>query len=105
MEWSEVLDTLLQTCPPLAGALMGSSAVTSGDRLIILSSNQMFRDLIKVDNNAAILKEAVASITGHAFRFSTRNPQATPSAAKTAPDALTAFLQQARDAGVEIHNE
>ena len=63
-EWSEVLDHLLQSCPPLAGALMGSSAVTSGDRLIILSGNQMFRDLIRVEANAAILKEAVASITG-----------------------------------------
>jgi hypothetical protein len=84
---------------------MGSSAVTSGDRLIILSGNQMFRDLIRVEANAAILKEAVASITGRAFRFSTRNPQAAVSAAKSAPDALTAFLQQASEAGVEVHND
>ena len=83
---------------------MGSTAVTSGDRLVILSGNQMFRDLIRAESNAAVLKEAVASVTGRRFRFSTRSPQAAP-AAKPAADPLAAFLQQARDGGVEVYNE
>ena len=101
MEWADVLEQLTAECPPLAGALLGSSAIRKGDKIIIVTGNPLFKVLIKEESNTAVLRRIVESKTGGTVRFAARSPQ-TAVAAEAPADPLSAFLQQARDAGVTV---
>jgi DNA polymerase-3 subunit gamma/tau len=62
--WGEVLSELQNTNPPLAGILVGSTAFTRDDFVLIKSENPAFPMFIKQGMQAASLKEAIARVTG-----------------------------------------
>ncbi len=102
-QWTEVLDALRTSCAPLFGALVGSEAVLRGDRLLIVTDNEMFRGLVSQDNNKQKLLSAVRAVTGRNLRIGLR--KATAAAPAAAADPLTAFLRESRERGVNVTEE
>lgn len=100
--WAEVLEKLNVACPPLGGVLSGSSAVTEGQRLTILTDNDLFRELVKMDGNSKVLLNAVREVTGHNYRIGVRT--ATKKVTEQ-NDPLSAFLESSRQNGVQIEEK
>lgn len=103
--WSEVLSELAQTAPPLCGVLVGSSAVTRDDMVLISTENAMFRTLVKSDGNRKKLVDAIEKVTGRVYRVGLK--KATPAPAVTEAESepespLSAFLRESRDAGIAV---
>ena len=104
-KWNEVLSELAQTAPPLCGVLVGSSAVTRDDMVLISTENAMFRTLVKSDGNRKKLVDAIEKVTGRVYRIGLKKPTAAPAApaAEAEPESpLSAFLRESRDAGIAV---
>lgn len=97
--WNDVLAILADTCPPLSGVLQGSSASTRGDLVLIQTDNALFRTLVTRDGNKQLLVEAVMRVTGKKCRIGLKKAAAP---AAPADDPLAAFIQSARQQGVEV---
>ncbi len=103
--WSEVLSELAQTAPPLCGVLVGSTAVTRDDMVLISTENAMFRTLVKSDGNRKKLVDAIEKVTGRVYRVGLK--KATPALAATAettePESpLSVFLRESRENGIAV---
>lgn len=102
-QWAEVLARLATQCPPLYGVLIDSQAMTDGERLVVITDNDLFVSLVKTDGNKFTLMNAVQAIAGKPMRISRGRPlkqevKETPEAT----DPLSAFLKQSAEAGVTI---
>ena len=97
--WSDVLETLSSTCPPMYGVLIGSSAVLRGDYVLIETDNELFKSLVARDGNKALLAEAVRGVTGRAHRIGVRKKAAAPSGEN---DPLADFIRNSRSLGVDV---
>lgn len=97
--WADVLAILADTCPPLFGVLQGSAASMRGDMVLIQTENALFRTLVTRDGNKQQLMEAVMRVTGKKCRIGLKKvtKPTTP-----ADDPLAAFIQNARNQGVEV---
>ena len=98
-----MLARLATQCPPLYGVLIDSQAMTDGERLVVITDNDLFVSLVKTDGNKFILMNAVQAIAGKPMRISRGRPlkqevKETPEAT----DPLSAFLKQSAEAGVTI---
>jgi DNA polymerase-3 subunit gamma/tau len=103
--WPEVLARLSEQCPPLYGVLMDSVAMTDGEKLVVITDNDLFVTLVKTDGNKFILMNAVQAIAGKPMRISRGRPvkdEKTVPQAAAPQDPLSAFLKQSADAGVTI---
>ncbi len=101
--WAEVLARLAEQCPPLYGVLTDSQAMTDGERLVVITDNDLFVTLVKSDGNKFLLMNAVQAVAGKPMRISRGRPVKTERAAEQeAADPLSAFLKQSAEAGVNI---
>ncbi len=102
-QWAEVLARLATQCPPLYGVLTDSQAMTDGERLVVITDNDLFVTLVKTDGNKFVLMNAVQAVAGKPMRISRGRSvrrEATEQAKET--DPLSAFLKQSAEAGVNI---
>ncbi len=103
--WAEVLERLAEQCPPLYGVLMDSQAMTDGERLVVITDNDLFVTLVKTDGNKFVLMNAVQAVAGKPMRISRGRPikqESVQATAEAASDPLSAFLKKSADAGVNI---
>ncbi|MBR3289407.1 MAG: hypothetical protein IKI63_01365, partial [Clostridia bacterium] len=104
--WSEVLQTLSESCPPLYGVLMGSTATIRGEHVLIATANEMFKSLVTRDGNHRVLTDAIRNVTGRDYRIGLKKiaaPPAADGANEEASDSpLAAFLKESRENGLEV---
>jgi DNA polymerase-3 subunit gamma/tau len=98
--WSEVLESLRNTCPPLYGVLAGSTALLGGGKLIICTNNAMFKELFGMGNNKDLLMDAIRQASGSTYRVVLRRSEAVSKT--TANDPLTQLLAAGKEAGVTV---
>ena len=98
--WSDVLETLSSTCPPMYGVLVGSTAVLRGDYVLIETDNELFKSLVGRDGNKALLADAVRGVTGRAHRIGIKKKAAAPAASGS--DPLADFIRNSRELGVDV---
>lgn len=102
-QWNDVLETLAQTCPPLYGVLVGSSAALRGDLLLIQTDSDLFRSLVSRDGNKTHLVNALRGVTGQVYRIGVKkSAAAVPGGAPAPEDPLAAFIRNSRELGVEV---
>lgn len=102
-QWAEVLARLATQCPPLYGVLTDSQAMTDGERLVVITDNDLFVSLVKTDGNKFILMNAVQAIAGKPMRISRgRSVKQEVNETEETTDPLSAFLKQSAEAGVTI---
>ena len=100
---SNYLETLAQTCPPLYGVLVGSSAALRGDLLLIQTDSDLFRSLVSRDGNKTHLVNALRGVTGQVYRIGVKkSAAAVPGGAPAPEDPLAAFIRNSRELGVEV---
>ena len=97
--WSEVLEALRVSCPPLHGVLMDSSALLKEGKLIICTNNAMFKELFGMGNNKDLLMDAIRSATGTTFRVGLRRTQVVE---KNNQDPLSQLLAAGKAAGISV---
>ncbi len=97
--WSEVLESLRSSCPPLYGVLMDSSALLKDGKLIICTNNAMFKELFGMGNNKDLLMEAIRGVAGTTYRVGLRRTQKVDKAEK---DPLSQLLAAGKAAGVPV---
>ena len=97
--WSDVLETLSTSCPPMYGVLVGSTAVLRGDYVLIETDNELFKSLVGRDGNKALLADAVRSVTGRAHRIGVKKKAAAPAPGS---DPLADFIRSSRQLGVDV---
>lgn len=102
-QWAEVLQRLATQCPPLYGVLIDSEAMTDGERLVVVTDNDLFVSLVKTDGNKFTLMNAVQAVAGKPMRISRGRPVKQETAEKKQEDdPLSAFLKQSAEAGISI---
>ncbi len=103
-QWPEVLARLAEQCPPLHGVLVDAQAMTDGERLVVITDNDLFVSLVRSDGNKFILMNVVQAVAGKPMRISRGRPVKTESSSTSeeATDPLSAFLKQSAEAGVTI---
>ena len=102
-QWAEVLARLATGCPPLYGVLTDSQAMTDGERLVVITDNDLFVSLVKTDGNKFTLMNAVQAVAGKPMRISRGRPVKQEVKEKEpANDPLSTFLKQSAEAGVTI---
>ena len=101
-DWGKVLARLATANPPLAGALVGSTAYQKGDMMQIDAKNEMFFRLIRQDDLAkSSLRGAIHDVTGSWFRLGPYAPSQ-PAQAPAQADPMDAVLAAARAADIPI---
>ena len=102
--WSEVLETLAASCPPLYGGLAGSTATIRGEHVLIATGNEMFKTLVSRDGNHRVLADAIRQTTGRDYRIGLKKIVPTPTENPTEePDnPLSAFLKESRENGLDV---
>ena len=104
LQWSEVLEILSSHSRSLFGLLSGSTAMISGDRVLVTTDNPFVKDMMQEDNNASRLLSAIRSVTGRSYRLGLKAPTVTD---KT-PDPIQAegplsdFLRRSQEMGLPV---
>ena len=106
-QWGDVLEALAQTCPPLYGVLLGSTATLRGDLVLIRTNSDLFKSLVSRDGNKSHLTAALRGVTGRSYRIGVKNapadsPPAGGKAAAPAADPLSDFIRSSRELGVDV---
>ena len=82
---------------------MDSQAMTDGERLVVITDNDLFVTLVKTDGNKFVLMNAVQAIAGKPMRISRGRPIKQETVQQQeATDPLSAFLKKSAEAGVNI---
>ncbi|MBP5304124.1 MAG: DNA polymerase III subunit gamma/tau, partial [Clostridia bacterium] len=102
LQWNEVLDTLTTECPPLYGALADTSAKIQGDHVVVLTSDEMVKSILKKDGNAKYLIKAIASVTGKEYRIGLKTLEKEGTKNDIPDSPLTAFIKENREKGLEF---
>ena len=97
--WSDVLETLATSCPPMYGVLVGSTAVLRGDYVLIETENELFKSLVSRDGNKALLVDAIRGATGRTYRIGIKKKAAPVSGGG---DPLADFIRNSRELGVDV---
>lgn len=99
--WTDVLDMLRTSCPPLFGVLSDSTATlcAADRRLFIETDNELFRVLVNAADNKNALIQAIRAVTGQSYRIATRRRTHTE---KNDQDPLAAFIQESKSKGVVV---
>lgn len=101
-EWPSALSELSGLNKPLWGVLSGSTAFIRGEFILIKSENPTFPSFIRTGNNARDVKEAVFRSSGKRFRLGIYTPKQGEDIPKEKADPLDAFLNKAKNLGVNI---
>lgn len=106
-EWPQVLSELSRINMPLKAILTGSVAYIRNDFVLIKSENPTFSSFIKTGRNARDVKEAILRATGKSYRLGIYTPKASaePKEEQKKSDPLDAFLEKAKELGVNIKSE
>lgn len=104
-QWEEILARLGHSNKALWGALKGSAAYLSGNRVLIQCHNPVFAQLMRSNEyTKQSLKAAIAEVTGIKYGIGPYLPPASgvekPSDVQASP--LTELLEAAREGGVEV---
>lgn len=101
-EWPEILEKFGSICPPVSGALQGSAAYTTADRLVIVTENRFFLELLRIKENAVKLSETVFSVTGKKYKIGAK----CTASVKDAPDnKLPGLLKKAEENSIPVNTE
>lgn len=100
-KWDEILDLLTKKNPGCAGALQGSSAYVSGDRMMIVMPNRFFLSLLKAPDNSKSLQEAALEVTGIKYRIGAKSDNSEPMP-EDKNAALDELIEKAKAAGVPV---
>ena len=103
--WEEILDRLTTENPGCAGALQGSEAYVSGEKLMILVRNKFFLGLFKKAENAASLKKAALEITGINYTILAKSASDSPAPEKSGNDPVEELIQRAKSADIPVDEE
>ncbi len=98
-QWGDVLEKLMGTCMPLYAVLADSTAVFKGERLLICTDNEMFKELLGRDNNKDLLMGAIQAVVGRRCALGLRR---TVTVQKSKEDPLSRLLDAGRQAGVAV---
>lgn len=98
--WGEVIERLGTACAPLAGVLVGTSAIIRGDVVLVCTDNAMFKTLVTRDGNKQIFVDVIREVLGRPMRIGIK--KAAPAPGDIPSDPLAAFLQENRDRGLNI---
>ena len=74
--WPEALLILKETCKPLSGLLVGSSAYVSGNTLRIKSNNAAFAQFLAMPLYANAIRSAVEKVSGNSMHIEPFDTQA-----------------------------
>ena len=87
-QWGEIIAVLRKTCPLIAGVLHDSSAYIEGDRLLIDTQNEQFKELVndKTGVYRDAIRKAAQTVLGQVYKLG-------PYHAKTASAETTDPLQ------------
>lgn len=99
--WPEVLASLQEHDPALAGILAGSIAYASGDNLFIDSPNTLFSSMIKRENFVKTLLQTLESRTGIRYRLRIKKSKA-PQKEATPLDEIA---QAAQELGIPVNEQ
>ena len=97
--WTEVLDHLRSSCPPLFGMLDGTTALLKDGSLVICVENPLLAQLLKEGGNKQQLQNAIQHVTGRTFQMALRRKQQVK---KPEFDPLAQLLTAGRDAGIDV---
>jgi DNA polymerase-3 subunit gamma/tau len=97
--WTEVLDHLRSSCPPLFGMLDGTTALLKDGSLVICVENPLLAQMLKEGSNKQQLLNAIQHVTGRTYQMAMRRKQQVK---KPEFDPLAQLLTAGRDAGVDI---
>lgn len=96
--WPEIIAVLSSKSTMLASFLDGSSALSDGQYLYVLTNNTFFHKMIRTGENANILLDAAYEVTGTKFKLKVSAPKP-QTQEKTALDDL---LKDAEESGIKI---
>jgi DNA polymerase-3 subunit gamma/tau len=107
IDWAEVLSELTKINMPLWGVLTGSSAIISGDYVLITSDNPTLSAFIKTGGNARDVKEAVLRVTGKRYRLALNSGAPAQKMSAQQPvqapkDPLENLISRAKDMGINV---
>ena len=107
IDWAEVLSELTKINMPLWGVLNGSSAIISGDYVLIKSDNPTLSAFIKTGGNARDIKEAIVRVTGKRYRLALNSGASAQNMSSQQPvqapkDPLENLINRAKDMGINI---
>lgn len=103
-QWDDILDRLTEKNPGCAGALKGSLAYVSGDRMMIIVENQFFLSLLKAPGNSTSLQEAALEVTGIKYRIGAKCEHS-PAKEDDKKTALDELIEKAKAAGVPVEDQ
>lgn len=102
-QWGEVLARLSQANKALWGALKGSAAYLSGNRVLIQCDNPVFAQLMRSNEYTKhSLKAAIAEVTGTKYGIGPYLPSTPQEEKPSAAAPLNDLLEAAREGGVEV---
>ena len=101
--WPDVLARLAVSSPPLYGVLLDSRAQADREFLYVLTNNDLFRALVRQDNNLALLQQAVQAVVGRSYRIKVKRMAAEPAAAPE--NTMEAFLRRGAELGLPIEEK
>ncbi len=90
--WHEIISLVKRDCPLMAGFLKDSKAYIKGEYLLIDSSNQQFRSLIKSDN--PLYKNSIRKAASEVLGVTYKLGPYTKTTATVESDPLTAFAEK-----------
>lgn len=97
--WSEILQDISTSSPPLYGILHGSQACVVGDKLLIQSPNTLFKSTIVAKKE--LLNEIIFRYTGKKYRILMKSTK--QQVEEDSP--LNHLLEQARESGIPVEEE
>ena len=98
--WTEVLDHLRSSCPPIFGILDGTTALLKDGGLVICVDNPLLAQLLKEGGNKQQLQNAIQHVTGRTYQMALRRKQQIK---KAEADPLSQLLTAGRDAGINVN--
>ena len=102
-QWGDVVERLTTVCAPLAGVLGGTTAIIRDDVVLVCTDNDMFKTLVTRDGNKQILVGVIREVIGRNMRIGIKKAPAPQGDIPS--DPLAAFLQDARDRGLNIETK
>ncbi len=103
MQWADILEKFGKVCPAMNGTLHGSQGYESGDILLIVTDNSFFLQLLRMKENAMLLRKTICEVTGKNYIIRARCTAPKAEGTDTENDKLDALLNKA--AGQNIHVE
>lgn len=104
-EWSDILEKFGNVCPSMQGTLHGSQGYESGDFLLIVTDNNFFLQLLRVRENALLLKKTIYEVTGKEYTLRAKCTSPAAAAGQQNTDKLEALLKKAADENIPVEEK